>query len=169
MSAGDLGAGIVLLRRGSRSTWISLVIPAGVGLYGFYRLVTGGTIVGLLLLALAASTFAFMYSGRLNGLMVRRQFRPLMAHPITLTVSDGGLDFTSGPGSGHLDWSAVHDVKEDRRVLVITRDATMSWAIIPKAAFAGEDEVNEFREAVLRRRDGARSDAPGSAPGTGRT
>ena len=148
------------LRRGSWWSPLLWLFPLVVGLAGVYRLVLGDWALAVGMLSAAAITFAGYNSARINGWLVKRQLRSSFGQTVTITLADDGLHFVAGPSTGTLAWSAVHDVIEDRMVVIITRDKAVSWAIIPRTAFAGEKQVEAFRAVIRRRRDEARQ-APG--------
>jgi hypothetical protein len=155
-SAGDWGAAIVRLRRSWRWWPLLWLGPLGIGLVGVYAYLSGQWGLGGGLVGLALYMFATFNSARLNGLLIRGQLRSLVGQTVTITIAEDGLLFAAGPSTGTLDWSAVHDVIEDHRVVIITRFKTVSWAIIPRAAFDGPQEIEMFRGDIRRRRDLAR-------------
>lgn len=155
-AADDWGAAIVRLRRGWWWSPILWLFPLVVGLVGAYEFVLGDWALAVGLGSGAAIMFAGYNSARVNGWLVKRQLKSLVGQTATITLADDGLHFVAGPSTGSLAWSAVYDVIDDRRVVIITRDKAVSWAIIPRATFADEREVEAFRAVIRRRRDEAR-------------
>ncbi len=159
-SAGDWGAGIVRLRRGSRWWPLSWLIPILFGLFGMYRMATGD-VVAIALLFGAAFMFMALNSAWFNGVLIKRQLKSMVGQTSTITLAEDGLRYKAGPATGTLDWDAVHDVIVDRRVVMVTRDKAVSWAIIPKSAFDDDGQIEAFQTEIRRRRDLARSPSRG--------
>ena len=132
------------------------LIPLGFGLFAILQFILGDWAMAIAFVVAAVVTFAGYNSARLNGWLLKRQLKSALGQTVTLTLADDELRYVAGPSTGTLAWSAVHDVIEDRKVVIITREATVSWAIIPRAAFADETEIAAFIESIRRRRDQAR-------------
>jgi hypothetical protein len=71
--------------------------------------------------------------------------------PITLKVSEHGLEFHNAHADSRVAWSAYVAWGETKSVFVIMPQPR-AYITIPKRAF-GEEEVGEFRE-ILRRNVG---------------
>jgi hypothetical protein len=153
-SADDWGAAMVQLRRRQRGTWLLWVLPVAFGFLGVVDLATGD-LLGVGLIAGAVFMAAFAFSARFNGLLMKGQISRLMGQLTTLTITDDGLSYTAGPTTGTLDWSGVYDVTVGPKVVVVSRGRLLSWAIIPRSAFASDQEIDQFLAAVESRRAGA--------------
>jgi YcxB-like protein len=79
-----------------------------------------------------------------------RQFRktPSAQSPVTLNVSDAGLETHSIHGASKVSWSTYVAWTEAKSVFVILPQPRI-YIPIPKRAFT-EEQINEFRE-ILRR------------------
>jgi len=154
-AAEDWGAAMVLLRRRSPRAWLQWSLPLVFVVAGIANILVVRDWGGPFLLMLAALLLTYGYSAWFNGYLLRSQLRRLVGHPAALTLAEDGLHYAGGPSTGTLAWSAVHDVIVDRRVVVVTRDRSVSWAIIPRTAFGGDTEVEAFRQAVEAARDRA--------------
>jgi hypothetical protein len=155
VSADDWGAAMVQLRRRSRGAWLLWFLPVAFGLLGIIDLASGdllgaGLIVGALFMA------AFAFSARFNGRLIQGQIGRFIGQMTTLTVTDDGLSYSGGPTTGTLDWSGVYDVTVGPQVVVVSRGRLISWAIIPRSAFASDREIDQFLAAVEAGRNNAR-------------
>ncbi len=153
-TADDWGQAIVRLRRRASVVPFWWLLPAGFVVLGLVNLSLGEW-VGAVALVIGALMALVLNSGRVNGFIIRRQIRPLIEHPVTLTIADDGLHAKAGPSAWSLAWSGVHDVIVDPHVVMVARARTISWAIIPRTAFRSDAEVAAFRGQVIERRDRA--------------
>jgi hypothetical protein len=81
-------------------------------------------------------------------LSARSQFRgsPSAKAPITLDVSDAGLQFRSQHTDSKVDWSAYVKWLEEKAIFAIFPNPRV-FIVIPKRAFT-VDQVSEFRELL---------------------
>jgi hypothetical protein len=154
-TADDWGQAIVRLRRRASSVPFWWLLPAGFVILGLVNLSLGEW-VGAVALVIGGLMALVLNSGRVNGFIIRRQIRPLIEHPVTLTLADDGLQAKAGPSAWSLAWSGVHDLIVDPHVVMVTRAKTISWSIIPRTAFRSDGEVATFRQTIIERRDRAR-------------
>jgi hypothetical protein len=84
------------------------------------------------------------------GFYSRRQFRnnPLAQSPITLFVSEQGLEFHNVHADSKLAWSAYMAWGEVKSVFIIMPQPR-AYVPIPKRAFSS-DQQSEFRELLRR-------------------
>lgn len=170
-SVDDLGAGIVLLRQSNRRWRIAnWAIVIGMGLIGVYLVVDRLFLPGVGLIGAALFAVALIESGWLNGRLVKGGFSHLIGRPVTLSLDDAGLESVVDGSRSTLEWSAVHSILVDRRVLVIALHENASWLIVPLTAFGGADQIAAFRTTIRRHRKHARAarlpetaDRPGGA------
>jgi len=87
------------------------------------------------------------------GFYSRRQFKnnPMAQSPITLDISEQGLEFHNAHADSKVAWSAYVAWGEVGSVFVVMPQPR-AYITIPKRAF-GEGQVGEFRE-ILRRNIG---------------
>lgn len=154
-SADDWGAAMLQLRRRSRGAWLLWALPIAFGLLGIIDLAIGD-LLGVGLIAGALFMAAFAFSARFNGRLIKGQIGRLVGQPTTLTITEDGLSYSAGPTTGTLEWSGVHDVTVGSQVVVVSRSRLISWAIIPRSAFANDQEIDQFRAAIEAGRDNAR-------------
>lgn len=156
-SADDRGAAIVRMRQPSRWSPLLWLLSLGMGLAGVYGIVIGAwsMAAGMVVGAAVAFVGAGYHSVRFTSWLAGRQSSDV-GQEVTLSLGDAGLEFEVGARAGTLAWPDVDEVIDDRSVVVVTRDRTRSWAIIPKSAFAGPDQVEAFCGAIRKRRDQAR-------------
>jgi len=157
MSVNDLGAGLVLLRGGSRrSRAATFAFVAGMLALGGFVLLVLRDIVGVGLIVAAVFMIAVFSSPWLNGRMLSGALSHVIDKPLSVAIEEDGLRSSAGAASGILAWHGIHAVHEDDRVVVILLNPNASWAIIPKAAFGGVEHVRDFLQAIERHRVQAR-------------
>jgi hypothetical protein len=129
-----------------------------------YFLVAGGSLTSLLILLLdrraettTTAVFTvifgilwFAYMLLAPRLSARRQFgnNPLAQSPITLDVSEQGLEFHNPHAESKVAWSAYVAWGEAKSVFVIMPQPR-AYVAIPKRAFS-EGQVSEFRDRLRR-------------------
>jgi hypothetical protein len=100
------------------------------------------------ILLFAALWFSFMLLAPRYS--ARRQFRgsPTAQSPMTLGITDAGLEIHSAHSDSKVAWSAFVAWAESKSLFVILPQPRI-YIPIPKRAFT-EEQVSEFRE-ILRR------------------
>lgn len=124
--------------------WLNLVGSAiAIGLIAagiLVTAVTSDTLSGAMLMIVGVSFYALGNTNYFERWRVRRVGRTLIGTDAKLTIDDDGITSETATGSGRIGWSAVTEVKENRRMLVIRRDR-VNAAWIPKRAFASPEEL----------------------------
>jgi len=129
-----------------------------------YFLVAGGSLTSLLILLLdrraettTTAVFTvifgilwFAYMLLAPRLSARRQFgnNPIAQSPITLDVSEHGLEFHNPHAESKVEWSAYVAWGEAKSVFMIMPQPR-EYVAIPKRAFS-EGQVSEFRDMLRR-------------------
>jgi hypothetical protein len=126
---------------------MALTVPTAIMLAIFDHSVQTLKVSGAILL-FAALWFSFMLLAPRYS--ARRQFRgsPSAQSPMTLGMSDAGLEIHSVHSDSKASWSAFVDWAETKSLFVILPQPRI-YIPIPKRAFS-EEQIVEFRE-ILRR------------------
>jgi YcxB-like protein len=103
-------------------------------------------------IVLIVLVFLFLYASyALPYTAARSSFKNnvAMRNPIHYSFSDGGVKTESATGCSDRLWIGVARVRETREFFLLYLSNTMAFPI-PKRAFNGEHEIQEFRALVQR-------------------